>query len=268
MCKKQTVVACRELSSFFSSSSPSFFSVSWTYNQFKSALFFLLLLFFPPPASALALMHNHIGTRTVILSPTLSAAGLFDVAAAAAIVPPCGQRWCGTRGRRTEIDEGMALPLLDVAPTGPSKVENLDIIAGSAGRSGNPIRSPRNALKASATTSADSDSFFPFFIFFLFLGGAGISGFQRLVGQIPNIRVSDYPLRLLPLLFILHFDVLISGPGPCFVPEIYILPVLPSCRRTLVKSFCCCLSCGITFACRPIQRQEMTVSVSKAGISL
>lgn len=61
----------------------------------------------------------------------------------------------GGEGTETEIDEGMGLPYL-MWHRGPSKVENLDIIAGYAGRSGNPIRSPRNALKCSATTSANS----------------------------------------------------------------------------------------------------------------
>lgn len=114
-------------------------------------------------------MHNHISGHTVILClalhPTLSfppRRSAFDVVAAwhcSAHCAPCGKKQSGggrgeEKGTETEIDEGMGLPYL-MWHRGPSKVENLDIIAGYAGRSGNPIRSPRNALKCSATTSAN-----------------------------------------------------------------------------------------------------------------
>lgn len=157
--------------------------------------------------------------------------------------------WCGTEG--------------------PSKVENLDIIAGSAGRSGNPIRSPRNALKASATTSADSDwlAFFPPSLFsFCFWEGQGSAAssvssgkYQTSVFLIipPGTSSLVYPSFWRPYLW--------SGPVLC--TRTLHPGILTFVQTDFHEKLLLLLLCGITFVCWPIKKQEMTVSVCNAGIS-
>lgn len=114
-----------------------------------------------------------------------------------------------------------------------------------------------------------TDSLFSLLLYFLFVFGKGRD--QRLpTSRLANTKHPCFWLSLLALLllFILHFDVLISGAGQCCVPELYILAFLPSYKQTFMRSFCsCCCVESLLFVGLLKSRKWLSV-VCNAGISV